>query len=552
MSMTSPTVRIVWSERLETLVAALVLFPAVIATLACAGFAWNEPIRASYGLLAAAMCAAFVGWRHRAEPGVAAGIFLSVGGVVIVGGLLGLALADVSYDGLYYHQGAVMELARGWNPWRAPASGAFHVETLWVDFYPKSAWENSAMAELLTERIDTGKWLQVVLATSALLSAFVALLRVEAISVRRALLAAALLAANPVLLCQWHTFYVDGMMASLALVAASGLWLVVGHRRAAGAWVAIPALLLMMSTKQTGVLMAVVLCAFAVGWQVKRAGWKSGRRLGFALLAAGVFGVGFLGFSPYVQNVAAGRHVFHPLLGAQKYDMLGPRRPPNLPASRIGAFFAAQFAESRRPEHVAQPVRWKIPFAFSGDELWPWELPDVKAGAFGPWYGALLCGAFAGMLALFKRRDRSRLVLVVSLTLAVALMVFDHDLCWWARYVPLAWWWAWIVLLVTLDLNGRGWSWWRNAMLALGVVNCSLIAVTSVIGRARSAHEFRLRLEAAKSAQPIYFHAGHFPVLAERLREAKIEFTVLRDDAPPDARHLFLDSEPDAYWTRRR
>ena len=547
-----PVTRQRWADRSESLAAALVLLPFAIVCLATAGFATGFGIQTWYGPVAVGISLAFLCYGARRQPAEAVlrgGMLL---GSVVIALCLGGLWGDLSFDSINYHQPCGAELRHGWNPWAEPSPGVFASDNIWVNHYPQASWINAAAATLVTGRIDTGKWINFVLAASAALAVFALLLRATRVKRGMAALLALLVAANPVTLCQIHTFYLDGTLGAAVTVFIAGLWFIIGLRRRSGWWLAAPALLLLINLKHTGVAYAVLLCATAVlaeGWS---AGWQKAGKLGFALFALGIAGVGFLGYAPYVKNLRAGLHIFHPVLGVKMMDdFMGVRMTPNLPTNRVGAFFVSHFARADYPDHVARPAVSKFPFAISINECRPWDSPDVKTGGFGPLYGALMILSAGGAVALALSRRRARLGVALIAGAGLGIGIFCHDQAWWARYAPQAWLLVWIVPVVALDLPGRAWVIWRGCVLFLGVVNCGIVLIGSTAGQRSFSTRLDRVLTQAAEALPVALQVRRFPILAERFRERGIPFVMLEGDAAQGVvRHPIIGEDPECYWIK--
>jgi hypothetical protein len=540
-----------WSNRLETFAAIIILFPALILVLATGGFMVGVPLQQGYPVAAGLGCAIVAYFLCHRNTRESISVLFAAAGVVGIGLGWGTLFFDLSFDGLYYHQGAIAELSHGWNPWRTAPSGEFHNWTVWAEFYPKGIWIQAALANIIFGNIDAGRWINFLILVATSAAVFSVLLRSTRASLPIAAITTLLVCANPVTLTQFNTFYVDGLVGSLVTLMLCALWLVVQHRRSRAWWILGPALLLLLNTKQTGVVYGVILCSFALLATIWQRGWRSGLHLGAPLLLIGIIGIGWCGFSPYGKNLTAGLHVFHPLLGEHKLEMEAARRPPNLPHNRIGAFVLSQSARSAHPSHAAKLATWKFPLAINANELSPWVSPDVKTGGFGPWYGALLLGSLGGGIAMVIGRRWRRLKVTLALGFSVTLMVICHDLCWWARYVPQGWLLVWIVPIATLDLPGKLWRRWRGTMFVIAALNCGLIISVAFVNQFERTNKFSRNLDEAKVAAPVEFYSHSFPVLIERFRQRNIPVTKLTIEAPPDhTRHHLLHGNTDAYWVK--
>ena len=130
---------------------------------------------------------------------------------------------DTSADGCFYHKPAIGLIKEGWNPLYESSedfckdndteienSGQF----LWIDHYPKVTWNFAASIYSVTNNIETGKVLIVLLAIS-LASITYYYLTQKKLKDWQAIAIAIGLVANPIVLSQIFTYYVDGVMGLL-------------------------------------------------------------------------------------------------------------------------------------------------------------------------------------------------------------------------------------------------------------------------------------------------------------------------------------------------
>ncbi len=383
-------------------------------------------------LIAGAVAGAAVpgAWRVR---GIARTLLLALA-------LLGLAAAalagasrfhDVSWDGQVYHQPAVLALAGGWNPlWDGPLPLDDRPDNLWINHYPKAAWVMQAILFQATGSLEATKGIQLLVLLAAALVVFAALGQS-----RRAALAAAVVAANPVALVQAFSFYVDGMSASLmtAFIAASWLWL----RRPglAPALAAAGSLVLLVNLKFTGLVYGGVLVAgLALGaWRWWPGRWRGFAALGGTALVAGALG---LGFDPYVTNTLSRGHPFHPVAGPGAVDFLRIQLAPGFhDHSRPVRLAVGLLARASNDNHA--PVV-KPPFTIDRRELAALPEADLRLGGFGPLFSGVL---LVGLMVMLARRTLG-LPLPEVLPAGAALLLataFCNPALWWARYVPQLW-----------------------------------------------------------------------------------------------------------------
>jgi hypothetical protein len=141
--------------------------------------------------------------------------------------ILSLALSafffDFSWDGQWYHQTAIIHIARDWNPLSDPMHNfAPHLET-WERHYAKGPWYFAAAVYQATGHIEWGKainWIALAASFSAVLAACLSagIRRLDAFGI------ATVIAFNPVVMSEVTSSLVDAVMISFLVVAASALF----------------------------------------------------------------------------------------------------------------------------------------------------------------------------------------------------------------------------------------------------------------------------------------------------------------------------------------
>ncbi len=432
------------------------------------------------------------------------------------------AFYDVSFDGQAYQQEGVYQLAHGWNPLFNPHISPLSTElNVTLNHYPKGAWIIGAAMYRLTGRIETGKFANLLLIGAAFFMA----LAVFADS-RKKLSAwpvamAALVAANPVALCQMFTFYVDGQLASLLACLAA-----LGFLGAADGnpWVNLllfEAAVLIIQVKFTGLVYVAILFA---GFFVLLAWRKRPLRkpLSMALLALGLGTVVF-GMNPYVFNILENGNPFYPFLGRGGFPQftLTRQTPPDfLDANRAANLARSVFSRSRAWPF---PSALKLPWQVDRDEWTVFQAPDVRTGGFGPLFPAALVLSLA-LLVMGVWRGGAAPWITVAITLIIILSVLPVYACWWARYAPQ----VWLVPLVALGFLGGAakkpiWllSWLVPLILGANVAG---IATVNFCGNLDATRGTASDLAELRSHAPFKVTFGNFRSYRFRLQEAGIPF----------------------------
>ena len=321
---------------------------------------------------------------------------------------------DISYDGQAYHQEALIQLARGWNPVYHHLSGseANHMDR-WLNHYSKGVWLYESVIYKSTHNIEAAKLFHMWLMMAAFSITFFFLLGFRSLPSWVAFLISLLAAFNPVSIYQSLSFYLDGQLMSLMVIFVATLGLIY---RGAGSnrfyfFLLFMTLSILVNVKLTAGIYASILI---VGYLMIL--WFTGKtavlRAVFTV-SAGAFLLGFIlfGFSPYVTNTLSQGNPFYPALGTDRSDYTAPQFPSNF-TGRNSAFllFYSIFSKSDNVRGPEKTAFLKAPFTVSKDELKAFTDTNAKQGGFGPLFGGAILLAFyvfaAALVNLFRLRER--------------------------------------------------------------------------------------------------------------------------------------------------
>jgi hypothetical protein len=490
--------------------------------------------------------------------------WLSTGVVAAVALLSGAALAwtyDFSGDGQWYHMPGVLALAQGWNPFEHPQLGGWSEEfrraigerpsaAIYVQHYPKGAWIVAATTYQATGLLEAAKALNVLYAV-AVYALAVAVLRRMGLSIAWRHLAAAVAAANPVVLYQVHSYFVDGQVASLITLM---VLLSLDHvrRPSARALVQLAACtLLLVNLKFTGLVFALALGGGLVVLHVLAGARQAAGRFAAAGLLSSVVAVVLVGFQPYVTNLWFHGNPFYPILGADeaaRAEMAG----------QFQIWAPAAFMEKGRIDKLARSLaarssgaesmpRLKWPFTVTKQELYIFFNTEPRYGGFGPLFGSALVATLLVFVAAVRTVDRPRLICAVFVAGLLILTALLNREAWWARLSPQLWM-APVVLLVALAAGCAVWTRRTAAVLLLVLLaNSSLVAALSWGRAVQKNLEFRAQaaeLRAMSRKGPLRISApSSFRMLTEfRLHRMSVPFE--RAAEPTCARPLRFSFPP--------
>lgn len=434
---------------------------------------------------------------------------------------------DLSWDGQTYHALALSALHEGWNPYTELLAPDRPPRT-WVNHYPRGPWLSAAGLQQSTGSYACGKAVTLALAVFAAAAVAHAAWLSRGGRPAPALALGALAAANPVIVVQFPTFYVDGLVAGSVTVALAAAWSWTATRSPLALLALCSASLLLPNLKFTGLFFAT-----AIAGGVALSGGRRHARTALPLAAVALGAVG-PGFAPYLANVIRGDHLLHPALGERRLEILGPVTPPALaPLARPTRLLVSLASETANacPSCPQAEVKW--PFVVRSAELRDAALPDARTGGFGPLFsGALL---LTGLLLAVGGTGASRGAVAVAVLFGLAVATPG---AWWARLVPF----LWLVPIAAIALlpPGPRPALIRRLALALALVTTLDAALVATVATSRAAfatRQSRAELGALARSGPLLVRPEVWPGAVRRLRDAG---AVVREGhfESPDCREL--------------
>jgi hypothetical protein len=353
--------------------------------------------------------------------------------------LLNSEIYEASWDGETYHAEAIVQLTNGWNPFRQAPPGEAVFPT-YLSFFPKGPWIWAAALYKFSGSFESGKAFHLTLILTCFLFSFGALDSLQKISRRWILWLSLLMAINPVSASQMFTYYVDGQLSSL-LVIATGLFILMDRRPDRILTVALAmVVILTINVKLTGALYIAIMAA---GYAIWYLGAKRERRfeLAFWLIGAGLVGGILVGFNPYITQffdkfITTG-NPFDPYANWRSVivvesDTIFPSHMGHIERLLVSIFSKSEITPS---------IRLKVPFTFSSEEIESFGFPDVRIGGLGPLFGGALLLSLA-VLGLLFWKYRGQLQETVGLFVVTGLIVLSalsFSEAWWARFAPQIW-----------------------------------------------------------------------------------------------------------------
>jgi len=451
---------------------------------------------------------------------------------------------DLSYDGQAYHQEAIFQLSKGWNPFYTQLSEgkANHLER-WINHYSKAVWIYECVVYKFTDDIEASKLFHFWLVLSAFSITLSFFLRFRHFPVHVAFLLSLLVAFNSVSMYQSLSFYLDGQLMSLVIALMVTLaYIHTGEREGhfGNLFLIIPVL---VNTKLTaGAYTAVFLLGFGlVLWVEKDLGILY-RYLGWGI-SAFLFGFFLLGISPYITNTIYKGNPFYPVFGNDHSELY---KEPNMAGNFLGknsamVLFQSIFSRSDNVRFRESRGELKLPFTFQKRELNAFTDTNAKQGGFGPLFGGAILLSLAVVLgglgicffqsrrlgggenADLKGENQKKPMdhtnppqMLPTGIYCLAILLFScliNPTSSLARFVPQMWLFPIFACLLAFSLNKR-WIHWIGALIMVTLLaNNLLIGISyySYNSHITSLYNLKLREIAEETKKnPVKLYFGHF------------------------------------------
>ncbi len=367
-------------------------------------------------------------------------------------------IPDLSWDGNMYHKVAVAYIKNGWNPLYETSKEFSNnnknvVEIpqdsdtdVWIEHYPKGTWIIGAAIYEMTDSVESGKVVSIYLLVMLLIISFNCLRTI--IDKKWAGLISLLVCANPIMIYQVFTYYIDGLMGICFVIELLLLFLINPlQKQKLLIWISLAAICnLYTNIKFTGLLCSGLLAAiFYFYWFFKYKKEKDFylrfRNITLHFVIVFVTAIFIVGANSYAKNTIEHHHPLYPLFGEGKYDIITGQQPKSFKTkSSLEKFMLSTFSKT---ENVSALTRGKpmlkVPFRIYRTELDHLSEPDPRIGGFGPLFALVLIISLLFLpisIFLFVKNEKKNIKFIVIPSLAIFLSMLLIGECWWARYIP--------------------------------------------------------------------------------------------------------------------
>lgn len=388
-------------------------------------------------------------------------IFIPCFSIIIISIIIAGLFYDMSWDGLWYHQTAVYQMAKGWNPVYDPLHNFTPHLQDWVRHYAKGQWYTAFSIYSFTGDIEYAKaatWI-------AMIISFFAVYTVSSeyrFKRWQAILTAGIVSLNPVVVFELASFLVDGLMISFLTIFTAAIFSWYKNPNKINTTAIIFSAILCICTKQTGL---VYLCFASSGTGIfilimKR---QLFMKFLFVQIMSLTLGVLIFGYNPYVTNTITRGNPFYPMLGSQNYPGLAAQgedpiekweTPHNMMGtSRLTRLSYAIFGRpGAQPYYPNSDASYMIPFDLTLKDFSIYYFHDVRISGFGPLFSVIfLISLFLLAISVLRTGISKTFLIVVLFTIVSSLLISEHT--WWARYGPQLWWIPVLALIISFFMD---------------------------------------------------------------------------------------------------
>lgn len=378
-------------------------------------------------------------------------VFLSI----FIGSLLiSKHFYDISWDGQYYQQEGVIQLAKGWNPVAREIS--LRHQTIFVNHYPKAPWIEGAVLYQITGSIETGKAFNLMFFAASFLLSISAFLRWK-FDLKYTAVLSFLICMNPVSIYQSLSFCVDGQIASL-LTSLLAIFSLIFKRieNRIEFFILFYLICIIVNIKLTGIFYSIVLGGGLIVLVLLDRQVQKAFQIGKVGIISLFLGISLFGYHPYITNTLHYGHPFYPLGGSNKVEIMEHNMPVDFQdANRFEKVFRSLFSKSANigSSYTKETSHLKIPFLFYGfQEISAFRDENTRVGGFGVLFGgAIIVSILTGLTAL--RIDIKKTILLFLMTGFLFVSALINPEAWWARYVPQLWLIPIFVIILTLQIK---------------------------------------------------------------------------------------------------
>ena len=366
---------------------------------------------------------------------IIAGSFICIALLYLSGTVL-----SFSYDGWCYHLPAVIKLSNGWNP----VYQYNNIDGFFTMYYPKYAWIFGATVYKTTGNLFCANALTSIQLAATLLITLDFAKNLQTKNKIVPYLFALLLAANPIITTELFTYYNDGLLGnSIIILVLLFYGISKGYYKLSSK--PVMSLLIANGTMLANIKFTGLVFLFAIisinYLSLLICKIEKSQLTLYAVLQ--VLVLALLASNTYIPNQIQQKHIFHPVMGENKIDIITSQTPKALLGdNKYIALLKSLTAETSGKFN--NEYEYKLPFIVKGKELSQMKYTSQRTGGFGPLYQLILW--FGITILLYNIILNTKKITAYShikkfwpeytSIVSIIILLIIMPTLWYARFIP--------------------------------------------------------------------------------------------------------------------
>lgn len=456
---------------------------------------------------------------------------------------------DISWDGQWYHQDAILKLAENWNPFYASydAQKSISESDIWIHHYPHASWIVQAVILKAGTSIQATKLLTILLSAACFGIAYFVISYKHSFSKIITLIFATCISLNPITFSQFFSFYVDGQSAMCISIYVLLLYYLLDKPSAYISIILAAVFVYSVNIKFTNlVYLSVFNFAFFSWYFIKHPTLRSKTFISYSVLY--ILAVFIIGYSSYTRNTLEKGHPFYPLMGENNVgEIVGNiHKSANFfDQNRFENFIDASLA---KPIYSRNPDSSKFRMPFTEVSYENYYRTDSEMSGFGARWSELLIITLVLLLFILSSksyRNKTNFIFLISILL---FSVFINEQCFEARYVSQLWLFPIMVCIYLYSQNGFFAKFFSLALALLLIYNTAKIIEVQKNHQKEVRKNINLEIEYLKGIKkPIEIKCKYLSVI-NRLKENNIPFVFIEQENNKQ-RYQFNYTAEENYYT---
>jgi hypothetical protein len=363
--------------------------------------------------------------------------YLQTIGLMAIATLIGfIALAgifsktyDVSYDGMYYHEPAIIALSEGWNPIydkSLPITAEPSFSRQLIEASPKASWSIEASISKLTGNLDSATCLNLIVDLIALIFVYSAV-RELGFDHTNSITLSLLAVLTEITMDQIFSFREDSISYGFFLVALSSMVMIIRNKSKEVYFACFSAALILLAATKFTNLFVVTPLLLVITYLMLKNHWYKNKTFRIGVVLGLLFAL-ILTFNPYISNIIKYKAVDYPYNNALiTKNSKDTGVPVNLRSdNKLELFFYGIFARTNDidPGARGSNAKLKIPFSIYPNEIDSEADTAAKTvGGYGLIFSGLLIISLLAYVYLLCKIEAKNIVAIKWLSLTLLLIL---------------------------------------------------------------------------------------------------------------------------------